>query len=205
MEYEFNIIYYINIYKKWWKLIAMLMLTAGFLAMIVSFLTPISYVSKITLISTDAESQNASAIGKILGMPSFAIGGSSNDVIISLLNSNRMANDIKKFLEFNKQTKFKYTISTIPVTAGIAIYLKGNNPEYTEKVANFAVQNMDKINAELNITPAKPMVKVLDPAIYGERQSRQTARKMLVAGMWVFLAMSLYIFLSDYFKKLKAL
>lgn len=203
MEYEFNILYYINIYKKWGKLIVILMAISMFLTVIVSLLMPVSYISKVALISTDTSSQNASSIGKILGMPSFALGNSSNDIIISILNSNRMASDIKKFLEFNKQTKFKYTISTIPVTAGIAIYLKGNDPEYTEKVANFAVQNMDKINAELNITPAKPMVKVLDPAMYGERQSRQTPRKMLVSGMWVFLVMSLYIFLSDYFKKLK--
>jgi len=203
MEYEFNILYYINIYKKWGKFIVILIAISMFLTAIVSLLMPVSYISKVTLISTDTGSQNASSIGKILGMPSFAMGSSSNDIIISILNSNRMASDVKKFLELNKQAKFKYTISTIPVTAGIAIYLKGNNPEYTEKVANFAIQNMDKINAELNITPAKPMVKVLDPAMYGERQSRQTPRKMLVSGMWVFLVMSLYIFLSDYFKKLK--
>ena len=122
---------------------------------------------------------------------------------MAMLKSKRMAKDIDTFLVFNKQVKFKYSISASSVISGLIINVTGNDPAYTEKVANFAVQNLDKINGELNITPSKPMVKVLDPASYGSRESRQTPRKTFIAGLTAFLLMSLYIFFSDYLKKLK--
>jgi hypothetical protein len=81
--------------------------------------------------------------------------------------------------------------------------MKGNDPSYTEKVANFAIQNLDKINEELNITPDKPMVKVLDKAAYGIRQSRHIARNAMVSALLVFLLFSAYIFSADYLRKIK--
>jgi len=203
MEYEFNILYYINIYKTWWKTIAKLMLIAMFFTAIFSLLTPVNYVSTVTIISGGSGGSSSSSIGKLLGISGFGGGDSSNDIIIAILNSNRMAKDIKAFLEFNKKKKFSYTIAIRELKAGLAINVKGNDPLFTEKVANFTIQNLDKINSELNLTPSKPMVKVLDSATYGARESRQTLRKILVAGMAVFLLVSLYIFFSDYLKKLK--
>ena len=201
MEYEFNILYYINVYKKWWKNIVKLMIIAMFFTAIFSMLLPVTYVSTVSIISADTSANTASSIGKFLGISNMA--SSSNDIIISMLNSNRMAKDIAQFLEFNKKQNFRYSIIIHTVTAGLAIDVKGNDPAFTEKVANFAIQDLDKINAELNITPSKPMVKVLDSAVYGSKESRQTPRKILIAGISVFLLMSLYIFFSDYLKKLK--
>ena len=204
MEYEFNILYYINMYKTWWKPIVKLMVIAMFFTAIFSMLGPVSYVSTVTIISGGSGGSSAS-IGKLLGLSGLGggIGDSSNDIIIAILNSNRMSKDIKVFLELNKKKKFSYAITTKEIAAGMAINVKGNDPLFTEKVANFIIQNLDKINSELNLTPAKPMVKVLDSATYGERESRQTPRKMLIAGIAAFLLMSLYIFFSDYLKKLK--
>ncbi|MBU3912375.1 MAG: hypothetical protein KKD90_07320, partial [Candidatus Omnitrophica bacterium] len=88
--------------------------------------------------------------------------------------------------------------------AGMAIDVKGNDPELTKEIANFVVRNLDKINTELDITPTKPMVKVLDPAIYGSPGSRQIPRKMLIAALLTFLLISLHAFFSDYLKKLKS-
>ncbi len=191
-------------YKKWWKTIVKLMVIAMFFTAIFSLLTPVNYVSTVTIISADSGgSSSASSIGKLLGMSGFSAGTSSNDIVMAMLNSKRMAKDISSFLELNKQPKFRYKIEVIPIKSGLIINVEGNDPAYTEKVANFAVQNLDKINGELNITPSKPIVKVLDPASYGDRESRQAPRKILIAGMLVFLLMSLYIFFSDYFKKLK--
>lgn len=204
MEYDFNILYYINMYKKWWKTIVKLMVIAMFFTAIFSLAIPVNYVSTVTIISADSGgSSSASSIGKLLGMSGFNVGTSSNDIIIAILNSNRMAKDIKTFLEFNKKQKFSYAITTNTIAAGLAINIKGNDPLFTEKVANFTIQNLDKINSELNITPSKPMVKVLDPATYGTRESRQTPRKVFIAGLAAFLLMSLYIFFSDYIRKLK--
>jgi uncharacterized protein involved in exopolysaccharide biosynthesis len=204
MEYDFNILYYLNMYKKWWKTIVKLMAAAVFFTVIISLLIPANYVSTVTIISADSGgSQATSSIGKLLGISGFAGGTSSDDIVIAMLKSKRMAKDIASFLELNKQPKFKYKIEVSPIKSGLIIDVKGNEPLFTEKVANFAIQDLDKINGELNITPAKPIVKVLDPAFYGIRESRQIPRKVFIAGLFAFLLMSMYIFFLDYIKKLK--
>jgi hypothetical protein len=166
---------------------------------------PVYYKSTVTIISADSGgSQATSSIGKLLGISGLSTGISSNDSVTAMLKSRRMAKDISSFLELNKHLKFRYSMEVNSVVPCLVINFRGNDPVYTEKVANFTVQNLDKINAELNITPSKPMVKVLDPASYGARESRDVLRKILIAGMLVFLLMSLYIFFSDYLKKLKS-
>ena len=204
MEYYFNILYYLNIYKKWWKTIVKLMVIAMLFTALFSFIIPPKYISTVTLISADSGgSQATSSIGRLLGMSGFSTGTSSDDIVIAMLNSKRIAKDIASFLELNKQPKFKYKMEISTVKSGLIINVRGNEPAYTEKVANFAIQDLDKINGELNITPSKPIVKVLDPASYGIRESRQILRKVFIAGLAAFLLMSLNIFFSDYLKKLK--
>ncbi len=204
MEYEFNILYYINMYKKWCKSIVSLMAMVIFFVVILLRFVPVNYVSTVTIISADSGSESsASSVSRLLGFSTFGGGAYSNDVITAILQSNRMAKNIRSFLESNKKQNFSYSIKTRVVTAGLAIIVRGDDPIYTEKVANFAVQNLDAINSELNITASKPMVKVLDAASYGVKESRPIGRKVFVAGVATFLLMSLYIFISDYFKKLK--
>jgi len=201
MEYDFNILYYVNVYKKWWRVIVRLVSLAMFFTIVFSFFIPKSYVSTVTLIS--ANSGTVSPIGKLLDVSGFLSGTSSNDVIIAMLKSERMSKDILTFLNINKQAEFKYTISAHPVTAGLMIKVKGGNPLYTKKIANFAVQNLDKINSELNITPEKPMVKVLDSAVSGMQESRKILHKIASVVILTLLSMSIWIFLSEYIKKTK--
>ena len=204
MEYDFNIIYYINTYKKWGKSILKLMVIAMLFMVLFSLLIQPNYVSTVTIIIAESGGLSSmSSINKLLGIQAFNTGASFNDIILAILKSKRMAKDISNFLVLNKQAKFKYSISAISVTSGLIINVIGNDPAYTEKVANFAIQNLDKINGELNITPSKPMVKVLDSASYGVRESRQIFKKVFAAGLAVFLIMSLYIFFSDYIGRLK--
>ncbi len=202
MEYDFNILYYINVYKKWWKTIAALMIIAMVLTALFSPRVPLSYVSTVTLISFSSGNENG-YFGRILGIP---LGtSSSNDVIIAILLSNRMARDIRVLLETYKNPSFNYSITTRGITGGLAIDVRGRDPLLTEKIANFVVQNLDKINSELNITSNKPMVKVLDAAERGGRQdSREIPRKMLLTAIFSFLIASSYIFFLEYLQKLKA-
>lgn len=202
MEYDFNILYYINIYKKRWKTIAMLMIIAIVVTALLLPRVPPSYVSTVTLISYSSESES-SYFGKLLGIP--LRPSSSNDVIIAILRSNRMSKDIRILLEAYKNPNFGYSITTRSITGGLAIDVQGGDPVLTEKIANFAVQNLDKINSELNITPKKPMVKVLDAAERGGKQtSREIPRKMLLTAIFSFLIASSYIFFLEYLQKLKA-
>ncbi len=206
MDYDFNILYYIDIYKKWWKAILSVMLISMFLTGLISWFMPTTYVSTVTILSTGGGSSAGSggSLGRFLGLSGLTGGTSSNDIIISILQSRRMSSDIRDRFGLDKKPGFKYKIETREISAGMAIDIKGSDPLLTEKIANFAVRDLDKINTELDITSVKPMVKVLDPAIRGTRSSRQIPRKILIAGLLSFLLLSLYAFFSDYLKKLKS-
>ena len=203
MDYDFNILYYINMYKKWWKRIVFTMFVSMFLTMCFTFFQPASYISTVTLLSTGGDQSTTGSLGKFLGISGLT-GNSSTDVIAPLLNSRRMAKDISNKFNLDKKPRFRYKIETHKVIGAFVINVRGDEPVLIQKIANFAVDNLDKINMDLDITPNKPMVKVLDPAVRGTRESRQTPRKILVAGLLAFLLISLYAFFSDYLRKLKA-
>ena len=181
------------------------MLISMFLTGLISYLLPTSYVSTVTILSTGGGNSTGSggSLGRFLGLSGLAGGTSSTDIIISILQSRRMSKDIGDMFGLDKRPGFKYKIETRKISAGMAIDVKGSDPLLTEKIANFAVRDLDKINTELDITSVKPMVKVLDPAIRGTQTPRQIPRKMLIAGLLSFLLLSLYAFFSDYLKKLQ--
>jgi len=201
MDYDFDIFYYIDMYKKWWKNIALVIFVSMFLTMCFLFFQPPSYISTVTLLSTEGgQSTATTSLGKLLGLSN----SSSTHVIVPLLNSRRMAKDISDKFNLDKKPRFRYKIETSETKGAFVIKVKGKEPVLVQKIANFVVGNLDKINMELDITPNKPMVKVLDPAVRGVRQSRQTPRKIFIAGLLSFLLVSLYVFFSDYLKKLKS-
>ena len=206
MNYEFNILYYINLFKKWWKTIIIIVGISTLLTLFLSLLMPVTYVSTVTLLSAEGDSSASSSlggVGKLLGFSNFLLNTSSNDLIISILKSRRMAKDIEDQFKLDKKPKFKWDITINTTIGGLEIVVKGSDPALTEKIANFAIQNLDKINAELEVTASKPMVKVLDAASLGVPESRQIPRKMLVAAILAFLITNLYAFFTDYIKKLK--
>ena len=200
MQEKFNIFYFISIYKKCWIIILCIVLISMSLGMISSLLKPPVYISKLTLITKEGRSgSDSSTLGNLLGfMPSY-----SNDIIVTILNSKRMSKAINDKLELEKSPEFWWNINTFRVSAGLGIIVKGSDPELVQKVANFSVESLDIINQELNITPTKPMVTVLDPANYGYPQSKDPVRKTIIAGMFAFFVSSIYIFLLDYLRRLK--
>ncbi len=202
MEYEFNILYYINIYKKWWKTIVKIALIAMVLTTCFALTTPVSYISTVTILSADSGGSGGS-LGKFLGLAGLS-GGGAGDAIIPIINSKRMAKDISEQFNLAKKPKFRYGISIRTGNSILVVDVKGTDPGLTEKIANFVIQNLDKLNVELNITSSKPMVKVLDPATYGSPLSRQILRKAIIAGMLAFLLVSIYAFFSNYFRQLKS-
>jgi len=200
MEYEFNITYYIDIYKKWWKIIIPIVLITMVLTACFALTTPVIYSSTATIFLGGSGASSGS-IGKLLGIPSLSTGGAS-DAIVPLLQSRRMAKDINEHFDLAKKPKFRYSINTGGETV-LAVQVRGTDPELTGKIANWAIENLDKINMELNITSNKPMAKVLDPATYGSPLPRQVLKKAMVSGMLIFLLISAYVFFSEYLKKQK--
>ena len=202
MAYEFDLLYYIGLFKKSKMTIIIVIAVSMFLTMLFSLCTPTAYVSTVTLLSAGGESAAISSIGKLFGVASG--GGSSSDIIVSILKSRRMARDINEQCKVSENPRLWWQINTRDITAGMAIDVRGPDPALTEKIANFCVQNLDKINIELQITAVKPMAKVLDPATYGSPESKKIPNKMILAGMLAFLVASVYMFLADYLDTLKA-
>jgi len=203
MAYEFDLLYYIGLFKRSKMTIILVVAVSMFLTMLFSLCTRTTYISTATLLLGGGEGAAASSLGKLFGI-SGGGGASSSDIIVSILKSRRMVRDINEQFKVNENPKLWWSINTRDITAGMAIDARGPDPALTERIANFCVQDLDKINNELEITAQKPMAKVLDPATYGSPESKKIPQKMTLAGMLAFLAASMYMFLADYLDKLKA-
>lgn len=201
MTYDFNILYYISIYKKSRRIIFISVLIAASLAFCFAILSPTTYVSSASLLKMEASGMSSgdSTIARFLGMAS---SGSTWELVSSIMTSRRMANDIRESFKLDEKPKFWWRLTQDRLYSGI-VEVRGSDPELVQKIVDFSIENLNEINQELTITPAKPMVKVLDTATYGSPLPRQILRKVFVAAILGFLAVSLYIFFSDYLNKLK--
>ena len=203
MKYEIDIFHYANLYKKEWKKMLYLIAVAMFITIVINYIQPITYKSTLIALSPKDAGGQGGTLGKYLGIPSLAIGGSSDDIIFSMLKSRRMSNDINEYLNSKYKRKFWWSLDTYTVIGGFAVEVKGSDPELTKESANFAVQNIDKINSELQLSTQKPMVKVLDPALRGSPAGRNISKKAISSGLFVFLIYSIFIFFREYLSKLK--
>ena len=202
MRYEIDIFYYLNIYKREWKKMLYLIVIAMFITVVFSYIQPVTYKSTAIVLSPK-ETGQAGNLGQYLGIPSLSIGGSSDDIIFSMLKSRRMSNSINEHFNLNDKRKFWWNIDTYIVTGGFAVEVKGTDPDLIRDIANFAIDNLNKINLELQVTSQKPMVKVLDPALRGVPADKGTLKKAISAALLVFLIHALFIFFKEYFSHSK--
>lgn len=202
MEYEFNILYYINMFKKTWKIILTVIILFASVTFCFSIFSPDIYESKVTLLPLTEKGSiggGSSTVEKLLGISSTS---SSMDTIGLILKSRRMEKDIEEYIKPYKKSNSWWQIMQSGILPEVVV--RGSDPDLTEKIANFCIQDLDKLNVDLAISSNKPMVKVLDPAVYGEPESRQIPRKIFVSVMLAFLASSSCIFFADYLRKLKS-
>lgn len=135
MEYDFNLFYYINMYKKNYKTMISMVLLSMFLTAVFSSIMPTVYISTVTFLSSDvgAGIQGTNSLGKFLGLSNLLQSSSSVDVIISILNSKRMAKDIRDHFNLDKKISFKYKMNIRDITGAMAIDIKGSDPALIEK------------------------------------------------------------------------
>lgn len=202
MKYELDIFEYLGLYKREWKKIVFWMILAMAITMVISMFQPADYRS--TLIALSPKAGNVGGqLGSFLGLAGLSAGGSSDDLIFSMLKSRRMSDDINRHFNPDGKRKLKWSIDTYVVTGGFAAEVKGSDPLLTRDIANFSVENIDKINMELQISPQKPMVKVLDPAVRGVAVGKNVPKKTLASGLFIFLLYSLVVFFRKYIAHMK--
>lgn len=202
MSYSENsILYYAELYKKSWKVVMLVAGISMFIAMLYSLHIPPSYVSKLTLLSAE----QGSSLEKFMSFSNLSIGNSSNDTMIAILKSRRMAKEINEHFDLEEKSGRWWKIDTYIVTAGLSVEVRGPDPNLTQKIADWSVENLNYINDELDITTNKPMAKVLDPATYGLKEPSRVLIKMIAAGIFSFFAVIFYILCVDYFRRLKKL
>jgi len=203
MKYEIDILHYLNIYKREWKKMIFLIVIAMFITIVFSYIQPVTYKSTAIVLSPK-EGGQAGSLGKYLGIPSLSIGGSSDDIIFSMLKSRRMNNDINERFNLRNKRKFWWNIDTYTVTGGFAVEVKGPDPDLVRDITNFSIENLDKINMELQVTSQKPMVKVLDIALRGTPANKNISKKTISVALFAFLIYTLFIFFREYFSQLRA-
>lgn len=104
------------------------------------------------------------------------IGGTGTKEVLALLESRRMAEDV--ITKFNLMSYFKTQkldkairylggMTKIEVddnTGVIIIRVRTTSPQLSADIANFYVENLERLNDLLKISVSKPFVRVLDPA-----------------------------------------
>lgn len=201
MSHDFTIFYYAGLLKKHKKGLITVVVVSMLCGILMSFFKPAAYVSTATIFLPEAASSGAAnaTLGRIFGISD---AGTGKDIIMGVLQSRRMDQDVRA--RFQPAYKvFWWKIDIYVVTGGLRVEIRGPDSELTQKIGEFCMENLDNINKELKITSNIPMVKVLDPASYGTRESNRMIRNMIMFGMLTFLIFSLYVVLADYIKHLK--
>ena len=202
MRYEIDIFHYLDIYKRHLKQMVFLVIVAMLATAMIQSLQPTTYRSTLIALSSKENVQGGN-LGSYLGLPNLTIGTSSDEIVFSMLKSRRMRKDISEHFQLSKRPKFWWNLDTYVVTGGFAVEVTGPDPEMTKEIANFAVENLDKINLELQVTSQKPMVKVLDTAVKGAPVGKNVSKKAIASGLFIFITYALFLFFKEYFSQLK--
>jgi len=202
MHYEFDLMYYITLFKKWWKAVVFVSAISMLLTGIFELSKPTTYSSTATFISKYSDS-STSAVESLLGV-SLRQGGST-DYLIPLLYSRRMSDDIRKRFGLDAKPKFSYGLSFVDARNTSGIQVDATDPGLAKEIANFVIQNLDKLNDELDLTTQPKMVRVLDPPLTGKVIPKRVKRKMILSGLVTFLIANTCIVLADYIKALHIL
>lgn len=206
MSYDFSILYYVDIFKKYIKKILFFVIIAASIALLSGLFKKPVYTSRCSILLAEVPSSpSLSNLSKFMGFPGFSFGNSSANLIISLVKSRRMSEGIySNFPELKKKPNFNLKLEVYDTTQGtLIVEAKGNEPKLVSDIANFCAKNLDAINAELNITSQRPMVKVLDSAIPASGpDSRQIPKRIAIAVIFTFSTVSLIFFGLEYYESL---
>lgn len=212
---EVTILYYLHVLNKWKISISVIVVISASIAALASFSKPRVYTSSVSfLFPSDQNSSSFSSLGGVLGIPNTS---TSKRIIMSLVKSRRMAEDIsEKFFPamFNGGARSRERAMRMvggmvniyeagEIVRGV-IEVKSNSAQLSADIANFCVINLDAINQKVQITAEARMVKVIDPAIVPVYPDSRNIKKNTIAAILLGFFGGIFIaFCAEYFKKFR--
>ena len=222
MDSEPTILGYYRIVKNNRKLLIYFVGIPVIITMIGSLLSHKIYESTASILPPEdtMNSGNTSALSRLSSeysslLPGLAETSSPSDIINAMLKSDRMAQDIINNFNLKERYKQKYRIYmkrklakntdiSISKENVISITVLDTDPQIAADIANFYVSNLDKMNAELELSSSNPIVRILDVAYPAERKTKPRIKlNMFLAAFFSTTIFICYIFSKEYLKKLR--
>lgn len=192
-EDEIDLVDYIKVIYKYRKFIVIFVLICTFFSGLVSLSKPKIYQATATFFPMDI---NASYD---FNSESFSPRQLNiKDLIISILESRKMADKIIQDLELQKiwdikvrdnlRVKLKgITKITLEKNGLIKLSVKLESPEISAKIANSYINNLSFLNNELELGVERKIVQIIDRAIVPETRMPRGTKKKCDAGRYGFL------------------
>ena len=198
-EDEIDIIEYIKVvYKHRWMIMAIVLASMLFIGA-ASLRQPKMYEASATFFPLNMQSNIETK--NIIIKPSLDI----DDLIISILNSRKMADRIIEQLKLQNLWDVKAINNATKVSLGkngiIKLSVQSKSPKISAKIANAYVDNLDYFNQQLDLGVQRNIVQVIDRAIVPEvRMPRGTIKKTFLAGMVSFMFAIFLAFFMEFIK-----
>lgn len=206
---EIDLIDYIKIiYKRRWMVLIIVIVSALFTG-ISSLCQPKMYEASATFFPLNLNvNYNIQSEGIVM-KPRLGI----EDLIISILNSRKMADMVIEQLDLKNLWNAKLTADaqntlksatkiTLEQNGIIRLSVRNKSPELTAKIVNAYVDNLDYFNRQLDIGAQRQIVQVIDRATVPEtRMPRGTIKKTMLAGFISFMTAVFLVFSLEFIKK----
>ena len=204
-EDEIDIIDYIKVaYKHRWMIITIILISM-FFAGASSLMKPKMYEAQATFFPMNVK-YSIQSQGVIM-QPRLDI----KDFIILILESQKMTDRVIEQIDLKKPAKKKLMLknslkSSIKIQTMknglIKLSAQSRSPEFSAKIANAYVDNLDYFNRQLDIGAQRNIVQVIDTAtIPKASMPRETKKNVLLAGVASFMFAIFLAFFIEFIKK----
>ena len=203
MNYDFSIIYFINILRKYRINLIIFIILGSLAGFIKSYLTPTVYRAQVLSFLPEKKISNYLSLNSFNGrVLDLNLGSFSAYMALTIITSHRMREDIEKHFDLRNKPDFKLidiiAYNVLPLTTDV----KGTDPELVKDIANYCISNVDRINAELNLSPEKPLLKVIDYAESGTPISNNKAKGVVSGALFALISGMCIFILRECFDKL---
>ncbi|MFH1857768.1 MAG: Wzz/FepE/Etk N-terminal domain-containing protein [Candidatus Omnitrophota bacterium] len=212
---EITLLTYWKVFKKRKRFLFIITVLSAAAAGFMALSAPREYTASASVFPPAESVDFIGALGKA-GLP-VSTGGSptSIDSLRYLIKTRRMAEGIVE--HFNLTERFgtskenairraRRMLDSYDIARGTIFVIEATTgkPEFSAELANFCVAYLNKINEDLDLTSAKPLLKVIDqaraPTVHN---SRNTMKKVLTAILFSAISSYFLFFMAEYFRMLR--